>query len=69
MILMIHMIDTDNIVGHIFGANFGQVPRTRGLNNNILVWYMILMIHMIDTDNIVGHIFGANFGQVQGAQQ
>ena len=23
MILMIHMIDTDNIVGHTFGANFG----------------------------------------------
>ena len=28
MILMIHMIDTGNIVGHIFGANFGKYTDT-----------------------------------------
>ena len=28
MILTIHMIDTGNIVGHIFGANFGKYTDT-----------------------------------------
>ena len=46
MILMIHMIDTDNIVGHIFGANFGQYTDT----------VMIRMSHMIHMTHIIQSI-------------
>ena len=42
MILMIHMIDTDNIVGHIFGANF------RG-------YYIYIYIYMYIYDTFATH--------------
>ena len=47
MILMIHMIDTDNMVGHIFGATFGQYTDTVMIRMSHMI-HMILVVHMID---------------------
>ena len=47
MILMIHLIDTDNIVGHIFGANFGQYTDTFMIRMRHMI-HIILVVHMID---------------------
>ena len=47
MILTIHMIDTGNIVGHIFGANFGKYTDTFMIRMRRMI-HIILVVHMID---------------------
>ena len=47
MILTIHMIDTGNIVGHIFGANFGKYTDTFMIRMRHMI-HIILVVHMID---------------------
>ena len=47
MILMIHMLDGENIVGHSCGANYGKYTGTFRIRMRHMI-HIILVVHMID---------------------